>query len=87
MKTSLQKFSTTLHRWFDFATPGVTCSPDPKLLALGAAVPLDKLRLKAMSDHLRIERLMAFELRRSPELARAEATRQANECWERDLIT
>jgi hypothetical protein len=86
MKTSLQKLSITLNRWLGLATPGVACSSDPKPLALRAAVPLDKLRLKAMSDHLHIERLMAFEVRRSPELARAEAIRQANECWERDLM-
>lgn len=86
MKTDLQKFASTLRRWFGCGTPGVACLPVSRPAALSDPIPLDKVLLQARDDHAKVNRLMAFEVRRSPELARAEAIRQGNECWERDLM-
>jgi hypothetical protein len=49
------------------------------------AAAWDSLMLKAMGDKSLADRLITYELRRTPELSWDEAVSRANERWERDL--
>lgn len=44
------------------------------------------LLTKAMGDKAMVERLIAYESRRTPGIARDEAIRRAKDRWERDLV-
>jgi hypothetical protein len=94
MNTSARMLDRVPTAWIaDRQTPATTTTrhPGPNRRAdfldgvWAAPAPHESLLLKAMGDKSLVERLIGYELRRMPGIARAEAIERANDRWNRDL--